>query len=56
MDQKTADKLGREIEQAIAGTVCRLGLKNCRCCLPTVAPDHQRSQTRTFPSAAALAR
>jgi hypothetical protein len=27
MDQKTADRLGREIETAIAGVVARLGLK-----------------------------
>ena len=56
MDQKTVDKLEQEIEQAIAGVVARLGLKKPAPLLPTVAPDHQRYHTRTFPSAAALAR
>jgi hypothetical protein len=27
MDQRAVDRLEREIEQAIAGVVCRLGLK-----------------------------
>jgi hypothetical protein len=36
MDQKTVDRLEREIEQAIAGVVTRLGLKK----LPFL-PSHQ---------------
>jgi hypothetical protein len=36
MDQKTVDRLEREIEQAIAGIVARLGLKK----LPLL-PSHQ---------------
>ena len=36
MDQKTVDRLEREIEQAIAGVVTRLGLKK----LPLL-PSHQ---------------
>jgi hypothetical protein len=36
MDQKTLDRLEREIEQAVAGVVTRLGLKK----LPLL-PSHQ---------------